>query len=256
VFEPRFLVPSLDPGSRRVVLSDAESHHALRVLRLRRGDLVRVFDGVGHEWAGAVHDVGPRRVAIALDRPVETVREPPVDVTLAIGLLKGDQMDTVVRDSTALGAAAILPLVSARVVAPTRARVEAARERWRRVAVQSAKQCRRAVVPIVAEPARLEDVLAGTAGGQANRDDARLMLVEPAADELVPTDPPPAPRTAGDRRPRALLLIGPEGGWTADEVRLAAESGVRPWRLGPRTIKAETIPTVALAALWTSWGWQ
>jgi 16S rRNA (uracil1498-N3)-methyltransferase len=247
---PRFLGLLPADGSSLIVLSDEEAHHARRVLRLDRGDPVRVFDGVGHEWAGTIHETGARRVTVAVDGPVESVPEPPTEVTLAVGLLKGDQMDTVVRESTMLGAAAIIPLVSARVVAPARARVEAARERWRRVAVQSSKQCGRAVVPIVRDPAGLEAVLVDATY------DARVMLAEPGTD--VPADRPLVllqPPT-GDRRPRALLLIGPEGGWTADEVRLAASLGAQLWRLGPRTIKAETAPAVALAALWTLWGWQ
>jgi 16S rRNA (uracil1498-N3)-methyltransferase len=231
-------------------LSDEEGHHAHRVLRLDRGDPVRVFDGVGHEWAGTLQEIGPRRVTVAVDRPVEITPEPPAEVTLAVGLLKGDQMDTVVRESTMLGAAAIIPLVSARVVAPARARVEAARERWRRVAVQSSKQCGRAVVPIVRDPAGLEAVLADATY------DARVMLAEPGTDVRADRTPaPPRPRE-DHRRPRALLLVGPEGGWTAEEVRLAASLGADLWRLGPRTMKAETAPTVALAALWTLWGWQ
>lgn len=212
---------------------------------------MRVFDGVGHEWAGTIREIGARRVTIAVDRIVEIAREPPVEVALAVGLLKGDQMDTVVRESTMLGAIAIIPLVSARVVAPARARVEAARARWRRVAVQSSKQCGRAVVPIVGDPAGLEAVLADERYG------TRVMLAEPGTDVPAPDGPPSVPQPrAGDERPRVLLLIGPEGGWTADEVRTAASLGVRMWRLGPRTIKAETAPTVALAALWTLWGWQ
>lgn len=248
--DPRFLAPPLADGSRLIVLPDEEAHHAHRVLRLDRGDPVRVFDGVGHEWAGTVHEIGAKRVTIAVDRAVEITPEPPTDVTLAVGLLKGDQMDTVVRESTMLGAAAIIPLVSARVVAPARARVEAVRDRWRRVAVQSSKQCGRAVVPIVRDPAGLEAVLVDATY------DARVMLAEPGTGVRAdhPREPP-RPR-ADNRRPRALLLVGPEGGWTADEVRLAVSLGAQLWRLGPRTMKAETAPTVALAALWTLWGWQ
>jgi 16S rRNA (uracil1498-N3)-methyltransferase len=250
VSDPRFLGAPPADGSHLVVLSNEEAHHAHRVLRLERGDPVRVFDGAGHEWAGTIHETGARRVTVAVDRPVEIAPEPPTEVTLAVGLLKGDQMDTVVRESTMLGAAAIIPLVSARVVAPARARVEAARARWRRVAVQSSKQCGRAVVPIVRDPAGLEAVLVDATY------DARVMLAEPGTG--VPADRSPVlPRPrAGDGRPRALLLVGPEGGWTADEVRLASSLGAQLWRLGPRTIKAETAPTVALAALWTLWGWQ
>ena len=211
---------------------------------------MRVFDGVGHEWEGTIHEIGARRVTIAVDRAVETRPEPPAEVTLAVGLLKGDQMDTVVRESTMLGAAAIIPLVSARVVAPARARVEAARDRWRRVAVQSSKQCGRAVVPIVRDPAVFEAVLTDATY------DARVMLAEPGTDVRADRTPAPPRPQAGHGRPRVLLLVGPEGGWTADEVRQAASLGAQLWRLGPRTMKAETAPTVALAALWTLWGWQ
>ena len=250
---PRFLAASLNVSARTAELDADESHHLRKVLRLGLGDVVRVFDGAGREWEGAVASATGRQVVVSLDRSVDAPREPPVAVTLAVGLLKGDQMETVVRASTALGVAAITPLVTARVVAPGRARVDAARERWRRVAVASAKQCGRAVVPVITESSPLADLLSGAYG-------ARVMLAEPEADAAALTGAPAKPEgSAPDGRggqPRALLLIGPEGGWTPDEVRLAASRGCQMWRLGPRTLKAELAPTVALAALWANWGWE
>jgi 16S rRNA (uracil1498-N3)-methyltransferase len=215
-----------------------------------------VFDGAGHEWSGVIGEAGARKVTVAIDGEVAAVPEPPVAVRLAIGLLKGDQMDTVVREATMLGAAAILPLVTARVVAPGRARVESARERWRRVAVQSAKQCGRAVVPDIDAPLPFDELLLDDSF------DARVILAEPATTEgaapastPVPAVPSISAMAHPDRTPRALVLIGPEGGWTSDEIRAALSRGVHPLRLGPRTLKAETAPAVALATLWAQWGW-
>jgi 16S rRNA (uracil1498-N3)-methyltransferase len=223
------------------------------VLRLSPGDAVRVFDGAGREWSGVVHEAGSRQVTVSLDAEIAAVAEPPVVVRLAVGLLKGDQMDTVVREATMLGAAAILPLVSARVVAPARARIDAARERWRRVAVQSAKQCGRAVVPTIDEPLPFDELLLDDSF------DARVMLAEPATEEGAASSsgvPDVEAMIHPDRTPRALVLIGPEGGWTAAEVQTALAKGVHLLRLGPRTLKAETAPTVALTALWERWGWD
>lgn len=249
---PRFLVSSVDWPARTAEFDADETHHLRKVLRLGRGDVVRVFDGAGREWEGAVAAAG-RKATVSLERVVAAPAEPPVAVTLAVGLLKGDQMDTVVREATALGAAAITPLVTARVVAPGRARVEAARDRWRRVAIASAKQCGRAVVPVVTEPATLEAVLIEAYG-------VRVMLAEPETGAATGAEAPAKPDArapdVGGARPRALLLVGPEGGWTVDELAFAVSRGCRTWRLGPRTLKAELAPTVALAALWARWGWE
>ena len=223
------------------------------MLRLGTGDAVRIFDGTGREWTAHIGVVSSGNVEVTLDREVETVREPSVNVTLAIGLLKGDQMDAVVRESTALGVAAIVPLVSMRVVAPARARVEAAQARWRRVAVQSAKQCGRAVVPTIDAPVPFADLLLNSGF------DVRVMLAEPVSGGRISEQPPPGPAVAAragePRGARALVIVGPEGGWTVDEIRQAVTAGIPLWRLGPRTLRAELAPTVALAALWTHWGW-
>lgn len=246
VTPPRFLIPTPDKGVAVIVLPDDEAHHARRVLRLRRGDPVRLFDGAGHEWEGRVAELGSKRLSVAIDRDVAPLAEPPADVTLAIGLLKGDQMDTVVRESTALGVTAITSVVSARVVAPTRARVEAARARWRKVAVQSAKQCGRARVPELTDPVRFDELV------RLPGFDIRAILAEPG------TGPAPSPALVSRpsaSRVKVLLLVGPEGGWTEGEMRTALQAGMDPWQLGPRTIKAELAPAVALTALWSLWGW-
>ena len=215
------------------------------VLRLGVDDDVRVFDGRGREWIGRVASVGKAGVTVEMFREVKPVAEPAVRVTLAVAVLKGDHMDGVVRDATMLGVTEIVPISSEHVTVPDRAwQSGVAVERWQRIAVASAKQCGRAVVPAIAPVSPLEAIL-------ANRPvDVRLMCVEPdhAGAKKVAVTVASPPQTA-------LALVGPEGGWTIAEIELAARHGARLVHLGPRTLRAETAPTVLLSALWTVWGW-
>ncbi|HKW01182.1 MAG TPA: 16S rRNA (uracil(1498)-N(3))-methyltransferase [Vicinamibacterales bacterium] len=241
----RFYVPDAQIGDESIVLSADEAHHLTHVLRLNAGDEVGVFDGRGHEWRARVGTLRKKQVTLDLVESVPAVAEAPVRVTLGMALVKGDQMDAVIRDATALGVTTIAPLVSAHVTVPARAwKGDAARERWHRVAVAAAKQSGRAVVPEIAPVAPFEAAITGV-------NDAMpiLMCVEPArAAKLTQTEETKRPASA-------LLLVGPEGGWSEGEVALAASRGARMIALGPRTLRAELAPVVALSALWTRWDW-
>ncbi|HYN06035.1 MAG TPA: 16S rRNA (uracil(1498)-N(3))-methyltransferase [Vicinamibacterales bacterium] len=238
----RVYAPAARAYQPLVELSAEEAHHLKHVLRLRAGDEVAVFDGAGHEWAARLSTTG-RSMGAELGRPLTPVPEPPVRVILAIGLLKGDQMDAVVRDATMLGVAEIVPMSTAHVAVAGRAREgDKARLRWGRVAVASAKQCGRAVVPVVTSIASFQTVV-----GEVARD-WTVIATEPVAE----TPALPAVQT----RPKtALVLVGPEGGWSRAEVDLAVQHGARRMQLGPRTLRAESAPIVLLSALWAEWGW-
>lgn len=241
---PRFYAPEAQPGAA-VALPVEEAHHLRHVLRLAAGAEVAVFDGRGREWEARVIGADRRDgITVELSREIQPVAEPAVRVTLGIGMLKGDQMDAVVRDATMLGVAAVAPFVSAHVSVPSRAwKGEAARARWQRVAIASAKQCRRAVVPGIAPVTSFESLVRGAAF------DVRLICVEPSSsDDTGAFCLPPRPATA-------IVLVGPEGGWTAEELMIARQSSATCVRCGPRTLRAETAPTVVLSALWTFWGW-
>jgi 16S rRNA (uracil1498-N3)-methyltransferase len=155
-------------------------------------------------------------------------------------------MNTVVRDATALGVAAIHPFVSSHVTVPERAWRDRSIERWQRVAVSSAKQCGRAVVPIIHDVAAYPDVLERAA------EDLVLCCVEPALGVALDVRTPPVRPATG----RAWLCVGPEGGWSEQELALMRRRAVTLVGLGPRTLRAEIAPTVALSALWTQWGWN
>jgi 16S rRNA (uracil1498-N3)-methyltransferase len=239
---PRFYVPSLGRETVEAELPPEEAAHAARVLRVAAGDRVRVFDGRGLERLATVTRVGKAAVALSLGDAVAAAPEARVRVTLAQALLKADKLDDVIRDAVMLGAGAIRPLVSERCEVPAAAVRHGGRtDRWHRVAVASAKQCGRAVVPPVFPAADLEACL-------ADDDSAvRLMLAEPSLETAGPVRPLTVDLLA--QTSSVLVLVGPEGGWSAAEATRAVAAGCRLVTLGRRTLRADAAPLVALSVL-------
>jgi 16S rRNA (uracil1498-N3)-methyltransferase len=242
---PRLYVPSLEPRDRTVSLPAGEAAHLRRVLRVKPGAAVRLFDGRGREVAARVASVDRSAVVADIGDPVAAAPEWGVHVTLAQAVLKGDKIDDVIRDAVMMGVAAVQPLLTARTDVPAAAFTHGRRlERWQRIAVSSTKQCGRAVVPPVLMPRALTDCL------DAAQAEVSLMLVEPAAvaaSSAVAWPPPDAPRSA-------LVLVGPEGGWADEEVAHAVSAGCLPVSLGPRTLRADAAAIIALSVLHYIWG--
>lgn len=239
---PRAYAPdapdTLDAGAADVALASDESAHLTRVLRLGVGDEVRVFNGRGAEFAAEIAAVTRGAVRVQLRHPEESAAEPPVRFVMAPALIKGDGFDEIVRDAVMMGAAAIRPVLTERTVAKPR---ETMVDRWTRVALSAVKQSGRALLPSVEAPATLDHVLASDASA------LRVAFVEPSADVLV-TD------MRGVAAPSsALVLIGPEGGWSPAEIQLLKEQAVTFARIGRRTITAERATIAALAVLMTMW---
>lgn len=241
----RFFAPALDPGDETVTLPREEAEHLTRVLRLGVGDSVSVFDGRGREFLARVVAAARRDVRVQVVSRLEPVAEPAVALTLAQAVLKGDTMDEVVRDAVMLGVAAIQPLVTKRAETTVAALVRGARpDRWRRVALASVKQSRRAILPEIRSPLMLEDYLEEPAPGLS------LMLVEPGAGADAETF---APLRKEPTPPDAALLVGPEGGWMTAEWTAARARGVRLVTLGHRTLRADAVPVAAISVLQFLW---
>lgn len=224
------------------MLDGDEAAHLTRVRRLGAGAPVRVFDGAGHEWHGTIRDVGKRGVTVVLDGAAAPAAETRIDYTLAVAVLKGDATDETIRDGVMLGASAIRPFVAARSEVSLAALARGHRlERWTRVAVASAKQCGRAVVPRLDTPVAFDAIIDG------DDQSTRLLMVEPAAGveaRLLADLPAPSAVT---------VAIGPEGGWAPDEVAAALAAGWTPVSLGARVLRAVSAPLVALAACQAVW---
>jgi 16S rRNA (uracil1498-N3)-methyltransferase len=231
----------MDPGDEIVSLPRDEGQHLTRVLRLGVGDTVSVFDGRGREFLGRVATAAGRDVRVQLVSRIEPAAESGVAMTLGQAVLKGDKMDEIIRDAVMLGVAAIQPIVTRRTEVTVAALMKGARlDRWRRIALASVKQSRRAILPEIRMPLTLETLLDEPASA------LRVMLVEPAASaEVEPISvlmKAPAPSDL-------LLFIGPEGGWTEPEWSAAAARGVRLMTLGPRTLRADAVPVAAISVL-------
>jgi 16S rRNA (uracil1498-N3)-methyltransferase len=230
---PRFYAPGIDASVSEAVLPADEANHLTRVMRLGAGDEIAIFDGRGHEFRARVLRAARGTAQVELLDAITPAPEPRVPLTLVQAVLKGDKMDAVVRDATMLGVSAIEPVITSRTIAR---RSETAR--WGRVAVSSAKQCRRAVVPAVAGPQRFTDWLPTSAHG------LRLMLVEPSASDgdLCSL------RVLEDHAPGSLaLIVGPEGGWTEEERQQSELAGCMAVTLGGLTLRADAIATAAIA---------
>jgi 16S rRNA (uracil1498-N3)-methyltransferase len=244
----RFFVQDAGMPGTTVALSADESAHATRVLRLRPGAPVGLFDGRGRELTGVIV-AAAATVEVRIDDDVTPVPEPGVAVTIAHAVLKGDKMDGVVRDAVMMGAAAIRPLVTRYTEVSVAAVMRGRRvERWRRVALASAKQCGRAVLPAILEPCDL--ALGHGALDALDLPAPRLLLTEPAAGAAGAVPPAAIPRPAGGR---ATLIVGPEGGWAREEIE-ALEGHCTPVTVGPRTLRADAAAVVAMAALFAVWG--
>jgi 16S rRNA (uracil1498-N3)-methyltransferase len=243
----RFHVPGLTPASGRVELPADEAGHLSRVLRLRVGAEVRVFDGQGHEYLGQVARIDGPRVVVALGAAVAAAPEPSVSLTLIQAVPKGDGMDQIVRDVVMMGVAAVVPLVSDRAeVTVERVQASGRVARWQRIAVSSVKQCGRAVVPIVHAPRTLAACLDEFTA------ERRYLLAEPGLSAAAHTgvrdlEAAPPPRSA-------LLIVGPEGGWTEAEAALSERAGCVPLTLGGRTLRANAAALVGITALQVVWG--
>jgi 16S rRNA (uracil1498-N3)-methyltransferase len=242
---PRFYAPDLDGDRSVVTLPRDEARHLSRVLRLAAGAEVSVFNGHGAEFR-AIVETAVREIAVL--RLVEALPVPPaapVQIVLVQAILKGGSMDDAIRDATMMGADAIEPVLTAHtdVKASAVKRPELV-ERWNRVALASVKQSRRSTLPLIRPPRSFDQWIAAPAAGII------LIFVEPSA-ECAPR--PLKQLLDHDVPARAAVLLGPEGGWSSEEVAQSLAAGAMAVSLGPLTLRAESMPVAALAALNTLW---
>ncbi len=235
---PRFLIDGRPAPGDRLALAAEETRHA-HVRRLRRGETVEVFDGSGRSYRGVVAALARDAAEITITEELPAhVGESPLELTLALAVLKNDRLEWVIEKATELGVHAIRPFTSQFSLArPSEARWT----RWRQIARSAAKQCGRTVLPHIESPVAWESLL-------RDPSPCRLLCWEDggrALADLVPKDAVPQ---------RLTLAIGPEGGFSAAEVDAARAAGWLLLHLGPRVLRADTAALAALALCQYQWG--
>lgn len=232
-----YLDTPLNAGEQR--LDGDLAHYIGRVLRLASGAPIQVFNGSGQEWHGEIVEVGKRQITVRLDPPQAGLAESPLRVHLGQAMSRGDRMDWAIQKAVELGVNQITPLVTERCEVKLQGeRADKRQAHWQQVAISACEQCGRSVVPTVHPPTTLDTWLADL------RANLKLVLHHRTEQPLTSL-----------AKPTSLgLLIGPEGGLSSDEIARAEASGFAPVRLGPRVLRTETAPVVAMSLAQQLWG--
>ncbi len=242
---PRFYCPeALGQQAAGTVLTLPEdvARHATRVLRLRPGDELVLFDGLGGEYPATLAEVGRHEASAVLGAWRAVEREAPLPLTLIQAVQAAEKMDLTIQKAVELGVSAIMPAASRRsVVRLSGERAERRIEHWRGVAASACEQCGRNRLPTVAALASVSEVLGRL---PAVAGELRLMFL-PQAEHSLASLPPPSGVT---------LLVGAEGGLDPVEEEAALAAGFVPVRMGPRVLRTETAGLAALAAIQALWG--
>ncbi|HEY8537578.1 MAG TPA: 16S rRNA (uracil(1498)-N(3))-methyltransferase [Steroidobacteraceae bacterium] len=230
----------LNAGSE-IALPSAGAYHVARVLRMRPGAHLRVFDGTGHEFQAEITRIEGDAVTVQIGESAPPTPESPLRITLVQGISRSERMDWTLQKATELGVSAIAPVLTARSVVRLDSRqVERKQIHWRNIVIGACEQCGRSRVPTVSAAMTLRDYFANV-----RKEGMRLVLSPTAPASLAGLASVPA---------RVDVLIGPEGGLDDDELIAAEKAGFMPVRLGPRVLRTETAAVVALTVLQALWG--
>lgn len=211
------------PGDRIAIRGD-ELHHAARVVRVREGEEVELFDGKGIAAHGVITAVEHDRLTVNVLTIIDA-REARLSITLAMSIIALDKFELVLQKATELGVRSIVPIVTERVDIRAE-RYRGKQERWERIVFEAVKQCGRARTPQLEAPLPFAEAIA--------RPGTKIVFDADASD------------SPGMSPEAQTLFIGPEGGWSEGELALAREAGAHFRRLGPRRLRAETAAIVAV----------
>ncbi len=222
-----------------LALGEQPSHHLSRVLRMPVGAAITLFNGDGNDYAATIATIDKRSITVNVEGATTVQNESPLAIHLGIAISKGERMDFVMQKATELGVTAITPLLSERVeVRLSGERAEKRWQHWHGVIVSACEQCGRARLPQLNAVSSLSE---WTGSVQAER---KFVLHHRSDQSLDATTKPAS----------VALLIGPEGGLSAQEISAAERAGFNALTLGPRVLRTETAPLTALAVLQYRWG--
>ena len=240
----RFFLPPEECAGPELLLTGAEAHHALHVLRLRPGNPVTVLDGAGAELSCEIAACRHDQVRLAVTRR-DAIAPLPWHVTLFQALPKGKLIETILQKAVELGARRVVPLFTERTVSrPDEGGAAAKALKWRQVAVEAVKQCGSAWLPVVEPPLRPEEFLAR----KEHFDLSLVASLQPGARHI--RERFIAYHVKHSHPPRSVAIwVGPEGDFTADEITLIQNAGALPVTLGRLVLRSDTAAAYCLSAL-------
>jgi 16S rRNA (uracil1498-N3)-methyltransferase len=230
---PRLYADTISHASGEVVLSERNHHYLARVLRAKVGNRVSLFDGNGNTANATITEITKRRTVVDLSDRKEHVDQ-RLPITLGMALIKSDRFDWTLQKATELGVTSILPLITQFTDSPLKAdRLEKKWRHWQEILINACEQSENHWLPQVLEPARLTDL----------RVTGQTIVAHPATASVTvdPLEP-------------SLILIGPEGGFSDEEIETLLKKQVKPMSLGPRILRAETAAVVGLTLLGQQYG--
>jgi 16S rRNA (uracil1498-N3)-methyltransferase len=246
---PQFFLPLDTPAEPETFhLQGPEAFHLVRVLRVQVGQTVTLFDGRGSRFEGLVETIHPDdTVSGKITKKVSGPSRGGAQVHLYMGLLKSSHWDFVLEKGTELGAASFTPVTTPRTVVLLREeRAKAKQDRWSRVIMAAAKQCQRGQLPELKAPAEFRDAIKACADQKGS---VTVLAWEGMAGSAAHEALGPVLRSGVGTQPVVNLFIGPEGGFSDNEVELARTLGAVVFGLGPRILRAETAAMAAMAAI-------
>lgn len=242
----RFLVEDLEIENDFCVIKGREAHHMSRVLRMRERDVVILLDGKGGRFLTEIQSVSGDAVSIRIKETMDPVTVPAIEIILCQAVIKSSPMDYLIQKTSELGVTRILPFFSSRSVVHLGVeRCKKKRHRWKEIARSAAKQCNRDIPAEIGFPVSFDEQLnlAGNTPGpkvilweKANAQDLKTLLKH--------QDPPR----------RFTGMVGPEGGFTAEEITRAQHTGFVPVSVGSRILRAETAAMVLVTLVQYEWG--
>lgn len=234
---PRLFVDAALESGAAIGLPPPQSHHIRNVLRAREGAPVVLFNGDGGEFVGHITTISRAMVTVQIESFVDVERESPIDIHIGLAVIKRDAMDAAIQKSTELGACTITPVISQHN-ATSQKSLSKRYEHWLGVVRAAAEQCERTRLPRVNEVVDFETFIANTVA------DVKL-IAHPGEGNPFENAGPPA---------SVLMLVGPEGGFSEEEIQRAVDAGYRTVGLGPRILRADTAPVVMLTLAQATWG--
>ncbi len=229
---PRLFLPATIDPDREVLIMGEEAHYLLAVLRMKSGEELSLFDSSGRHFRARITRAGRKGVTAELLEELSPAQDPARPIVLLQGILKSDKMDLVVQKSTELGVSRIVPVVAER----SQVRHTRKGERWRKVAREASRQSFRTSVPEVDEPQSMADFFGSADGFEG------FIFWEGGGSSLRDARLEPSPRPL-------VVAVGPEGGFTEEEVALAGRKGLEAKSLGDRILRAETAAIAGLAVV-------